>query len=154
MLRGSGPVTISHSLFRRNSNSGYYGGAIYNAGSPLHISNSTFYNNYGGAIGLLGGATEIIHSTFAEDFGTLAADIYHNTSDPLLLANSILGDTQAGENCKTTTPGALTVVNSLIETGNESWQASIPVISARASKLIRDNPVIAPRNCSSFGTSA
>jgi len=100
-------LTITDSTFNTNSsqgNNGGYGGAIYNYGGTLAVTNSTFYLNSavtgGGAIYSNAGTVEISNATFginAENIGGGGA--IANAGSSVLIQDSIVANGGNGGNC-------------------------------------------------------
>ncbi len=105
-----GALTITNSTFNDNQsqgNNGGYGGAIYNYGGTLAVTNSTFYLNSavtsGGAIYSSGGTVQISNATFginAENIGGGGA--LANAGSTVQIQNSIVANSGNGGNCSGT----------------------------------------------------
>jgi uncharacterized repeat protein (TIGR01451 family) len=116
-------VVIRGSHFHNNT-ARANGGGIRNHG-VMTVTNSTFSHNrltrrgQGAAMFNAGSAT-VIHATFARNrtaHGADTSDIYHQSDQPLLLANSILANRARGKNCADTGSEPIVLVNTLIEDG-------------------------------------
>lgn len=104
-------LTITGSTFYDNQsqgNYGGYGGAIYNSGGTLAVTNSTFYLNSattsGGAIYSDGGIVQISNSTFginAESSGGSGGALA-NAGSSVMIQNSIVANYGYGGNCSGT----------------------------------------------------
>ena len=80
-------LNVTDSYFKGNTAS--YGGAIYNYGGDLTVTNSTFYrnvatNNPGGAICNVGGTFTVKQSSFTGNEAIAGGAIYSNTANPKL----------------------------------------------------------------------
>ena len=148
-------VSIANSTFTGNSGPGT-GGAIFDAGDSLSITDSTFSGNSGGsggAVGSFGTAASIKNSTFSgnsgEDGGAVAV-----FSGTLTVTNSTFsGNSSVVAGAVHNLYGATTITNSTLA-GNVAPQGG--EVANETGTLILNNTIVANSsgsgNCAAAGT--
>jgi CSLREA domain-containing protein len=166
-VQSASSVSVDNVIFSGNQESGGAGGAIYNGGMPLTVTNSTFSNNsgYGGAINNDGSAVlTVINSTFSGNTGsghvggtiaqigvngsTTLTNVTISTNDAtsalyiafgtLTLRNSIVVNNGAGASCQVVVPGTVANGGNNIDGGTAcGWGSTNGSMSS-------SNPLLGP----------
>jgi predicted outer membrane repeat protein len=112
-----GELVIKGMTFLNNA-AEHEGGGLANRGGKLTVINSTFYGNragwFGGGLASAGGTARVTNSTFSDNTAPRGGGLYSN--DALVLANTILVNSQDGVDCVATAGVDAASTNNLIET--------------------------------------
>jgi hypothetical protein len=123
-----GELVIKGVTFLNNA-AEHEGGGLANRGGKLTVINSTFYRNRagrsGGGLASANGTVKVTNSTFSDNSAPRGAGLH--STDQLVLANTILANSEGGADCVAAAGFDAASTNNLIET-NEG--CGVPISSA------------------------
>ncbi len=101
------------------------GAGVLNLGGTLIVSNATFAHNVagstGGGLANARGSVRIVHATFARNRAARGAGLFNEAT--LGVHNTIIADSELGEDCVSVAPANFTGSHNLIETNQGCGEA-------------------------------